>query len=393
MSETPGPPPAPQAKKLSLDDLLPAKAPVVTSLGTLYVRHAYASDWKHFESGDAAELGRAAVRQLANRIEDKKEDGPLADEDFDAFVGADFDALAPAIAKQSGWGALPVGPALQGLGQAVKAAKVQEREPYKKMLEDMRKSIGGSYAFLAKGTLEKLQDQVAGLADIRRSLSVTGALNEAMRATGLSEDALKGGLARILPFEETIRGIDRANIPKDIEARRTINMPPIYIPPRPEETPVGRAAIESAQNSREVAQKMDALAAVVGGLNQTLVTEVLPSWFRQVENDQKSAKDSFDHAASGLWWTKWAVIASVVVTILVTWWQVSVARDIDRENSAQQQKAEVLLREQLAVQKRLIEQQGRDAAQLRGLLEQQVRDSEKLRGLLDSKPQTPATKK
>lgn len=291
MSETPGPPPAPQTKKLSLDDLLPAKAPVVTSLGTLYVRHAYASDWKHFESDDAAELGRAAVRQLANRIEDKKEDGPLADEDIDALVGADFDALAPAIAKQSGWGALPVGPTLQGLGQAVKAAKEQEREPYKKMLEDMRKSIGSSYAFLAKGTLEKLQDQVAGLADIRRSLSGTEALKEAMRSAGLSDNTLNGGLASTRALEGMIRDLDRANIPMGLEASRTIEMPRIQMPPRPEETPVGRAAIESAQNSREVAQKIDTLAVVIGGLNQTLVTEVLPSWFKQVEHGQKNAKE------------------------------------------------------------------------------------------------------
>lgn len=138
-------------------------------------------------------------------------------------------------------------------------------------------------------------------------------------------------------------------------------------------------AIESAKNSREVVEKMDALAAVVGGLNQTLVTEVLPSWFRQVERDQKSAKDSLDHAASGLWWTKWAVITSVVVTIFAAWWQVRVAREIDSENTVQQQKSETLLREQLAIQQKSIEQQARDAAQLRTLLEQAARNSERLR--------------
>ena len=82
---------------------------------------------------------------------------------------------------------------------------------------------------------------------------------------------------------------------------------------------------------------MDALVEVVAGINQTLVKDLLPAWVRQVKASQNGAKVAFNQAATGL---KWAVIASVVVTILVTWWQVSVARDIDRENSVQQKRVE-----------------------------------------------------
>lgn len=376
MSKNSEPTPSPQPKKLSLGDLVPEKARVETSLGALYVRHAYASDWKHFNSDDPAELGRAAIRQLANRSKDKKDDGPLAEDDLEALSEGDFDALAPVIAKRSNWGDLPAGPALQALGLSLKAAIEQEHKRHKKWLDDMRKSIGGSYGFLDKTTLERLQDQVTGLADIRKSLSGTGAIGDAMRAAGLTGDSLNNAFASTRGITDAMRDVNRASIPSSITTT-PIELPKIHIPPRPEETPIGRATIESAQNSRDVAEKMDALAAVVGGLNQTLVTDVLPSWFKQVEHDQESAKDSLDQAARGLWWTKWAVIASVAVTILATWWQVWVVRDIDRENSAQQQRVENLLREQLAMQQKLIEQQARDGAQLRGLLEQQRRDSKK----------------
>ena len=106
---------------------------------------------------------------------------------------------------------------------------------------------------------------------------------------------------------------------------------------------------------------------------------MLPSWIKQVEHDQNGAKESFDQAASGIRWTKWAVIASIVVTMLATWWQVSVARDIDRDNSVQQQKALDILREQLAMQQKFAEQQ--------------ARESEKLRELLGSKSQATVAKK
>jgi hypothetical protein len=544
MSQTPEPPAAPRKKSLDLIDLLPAKVSVVTSLGTLYMRRARVSDWKHFESDDLAELGRIAVRQLANRIEDKNDDGPLTNDDFDNLDNADFNALAHAIAKLSDWGKLPVGTDLQGLGQAVLAAREQERGRHKKMLEEMRKSISGSYAFLDKSTLEKLQGQVAGLADIRASLSDSEAikralglagssygqmtpdlagthvskeimrsferatapsqvvaratdvfgsmpgkeeLEKAMGLTGSSYDRLKSELAGTHVSEEMMRSFGRATVPSEVVARaavlggvldktalakvmgladslservtrdlkgsrifeemngslgratsssevnaraavlggvldrvalekavglavssydqvthvrtgdhvseqalRTIkgtsasinieiDTPRIHWPASPESTPIGRASIESAENSRLLAQRMDGLVEVVVGLNQTLVTEVLPSWIKQVEHDQRGAKESFEQAANGIRWTKWAVIASIVVTMLATWWQVSVARDIDRENSVQQLKALDMLRAQLVVQQKFADQQ--------------AQESEKLRELLESKSQTPVVKK
>ena len=330
----------PKTKTLKISDLLPAKAVVETSIGRIYVRHVYTSDWKQFESEDAVELGRSVVQHLCNRVEDKSESGPLEEKDLEELSEADFCSLVPVVAQKNGWLELPMGAGLKELGNAAKAAKVQLLENHKKTLADMRKSIDLSYGFLGKDTLNKLQEQMAGLVDIRKAMSA---------AEGLGE------INRELNQIGTLRGMETAQDRKFL--MQTL--------PRPEDTLLGRATLESAENSREVAQKMDALVEIIAGLNQTMVKDVLPEWVKQVKSSQKDAKDSFDQAADGLKWTKWAVITSVVVTVLVTWWQIWVARDIDLENTQQQTRMEAILEKQLATQENLVKQLERDTAAMR----------------------------
>lgn len=355
----------PQPKPKKLVDFLPAKVAVQTSLGTLYVRHAYTSDWKHFESDDSQELGRVAVRQLCSRFEDKSDSGPLAEVDLESLHDTDFHALAPVISKQSDWGEMPAGAGLMELGDAAKAAKEQWIRLNKEMLADLRRSIDSSYGFLGKSALEKLQEQMRGLANIRSAISGTEAQQAAMRASSLLGDALKGSLASSSASKTAMHGVHLGDTVRGIEAARTLKLPQIPMPPRPEDTRLGRATLESAENSREVALKMEALVDLIAGLNQTLIKDILPGWVKKVEDDQMGAKVAFNQAANGLRWTKWAVIASVVVTVLTTWWQVYVAREIDRENTDQQKRVEVVLSKQLAGQQKLIEQQARDATAMR----------------------------
>lgn len=368
MSDTPASTEEPNSKpnKRKLADLLPAKAVVETSLGPLYVRHAYTSDWKHFDSDDSLELGRTVVRQLSSRTEDKKDSDPLAEEDLKALNDADFNALVPVIAKKNGWEEMPAEAGIKELGNAAKEGKEQQIELHKNMLRDMHKSIGLSYAFLDKGPLEKLQEQMAGLVDIRNGAmsSSLKTLKAAARASSLPSDELRRALGSTSILDKVIRDATLDGTLKGIEAAPARQVQ-LLMPPRPEDTLLGRATLESAENSRDAVQKMDALVEVVAGINQTLVKDLLPAWVRQVEASQNGATVAFNQAATGLKWTKWAVIASVVVTILVTWWQVSVARDIDRENSVQQKRVENILGEQLAAQQRLIDQQVRDSAAMR----------------------------
>ncbi|WP_148060158.1 hypothetical protein [Pseudomonas frederiksbergensis] len=108
---------------------------------------------------------------------------------------------------------------------------------------------------------------------------------------------------------------------------------------------LGRATLESAESSRETSLRIYALAEVVGGLNQTIVEDILPAWIQKAESDQKHAELAFKQAGNSLEWTKRAVIASAVISLLATWWQISVSQDIDHENSLSQKTTENLLRE------------------------------------------------
>lgn len=363
-------------KKLNLNAMLPAKGSITTSIGMLYARHPSSSDWKYFELEDAVELGRVAVQRLCNRIEDKHDSSALQDNDLRLLTDVDYQALAQAIAKQSGWRELPSGSGLKDLGELIKEEKQAMTEQHEKMLGDLRKSIDSSYSFLGKGALDKLQEQMAGIANIRRSLAGTESLQAALRAVALPEESWRKSLAGMDIIDKAMRGLNAENVTAQIELPKAYDVPKLIMPPRFEETPMGRATLESVENSRQVAKKMDDLVVVVAGLNQTLVQDVLPAWFKKIEEDQEAAKGAFDQAARGLWWTKWAVIASVFATVVATWWQVDVAKTIDRENSEQQRRVETVLREQLVAQQKLIEQQTKDAAAMREVvatLKQQIR--------------------
>lgn len=376
MAKEPTMPPASQPKKLSLDMLIPDKAAVNTSLGSLYVRNINLKDWKHFTTTDSLELGRIAVQKLTSRTQDKRDYSSLSDEDINALREDDYIALTPVIAQKNGWGSLPSDAGLKELGDAVKVGKEREAQSHEKRLDEMRKSIDFNYAFLGKSSLEKLQEQMSGLASIRESVLATDSLASAMAAAAINVSPSDSWAtdALLTPNQEYDLNHKRA-----VESYRIPHFTP------PEETVLGRATLESVENSRETSQRMTALVELVGGLNQTLVEDILPAWIQKVEGDQKHAELAFKQAGKSLTWTKWAVIVSAVVSLLATSWQIAVTHTIDKENSAAQRIAENLLREQLVAQQNLSEQQALEAQKLRQLIERQSIEAEKLRNMLESK--------
>lgn len=366
----------PKPRGLKLADLLPNKAAVSTSIGTLYVRHANVSDLKSFNVESAHDLGKAVIRRLCNRNESKQDSSPLDERDLHTLTDSDIAALANAVAKQSGWVELPAGAGCGELGNAAKQANAQEEARNKKMFDDMRKSLESSYHFLGKTELEKLQQQMAGLAELRSALPDADALRASVNAAGFLGGAWADGVTPKSALDIVQDSIDAGRVAAASPPPRTIEISPIHVPPSFEETPVGRATLESTKRIREVSQNMDALVNLVAGLNQTVIQDVLPAWVKQVEADQKGAKEAFEQAAKGLKWTKLAVWTSVVATLVATGWQVYVAQEIDRQNSEQQKRAEDLMRGQLEVQQKLLDQQARDA---KAQIEQQSRDAAALR--------------
>lgn len=353
-------------KTMDIKDLFPAKTPVETSIGTAYVRNAYSSDWKHLKSDESQAVGRAGIQYLSSFSQDNDDQDdivPLTDEEYGQLNEADLQALAVAISKQNGWGDIRTDAALDDLGQAIQKANKRRVDAHKKMLTDMRESINSKYGFLEKGPLQKLQDQMAGLGAIN-AMSGTQALQDAMKALrpgAAFAEAISGTTA----FKNAIKPILPRHLETNHMRREPVETPRQYFPPQPEETTLGRAAIESAKNSKEAALKLEMLVGLMAGLHQTIIIDVLPAWKEQIEAGQRGARHAFEQTANGLMWTKWAVMASVVVAALTTTWQVHVAKQIDRESTEQQTRHEVLLGKLLEAQQKIFEQQAEDQAALR----------------------------
>lgn len=380
MDKKPSASPEASQKKPSLADLIPEKSEVKTSLGPLYVRNANRGDWKYFESNEPVELGRMALLRLVSREQNKQERGTLSEEDFEKLTDTDFFALNSVIAKKSEWCDLPAQPRLSDLGVAVQIGKEKESLRSKKLLDEMRKSIDSSYGFLGPSAVEKIQEQMSVLTNIRESLSASEALRASATLADInaSSDIKKAADALWLPDDDYTLG-------RPSSARQTFQ--PHFTPP--EETVLGRAALESAENSRDTNMRINALLEIVSGLHQTIVVEILPGWIKKAETDQINAKESFDQAKTSLNWTKWTIIISAVISLAATWWQISASRSIDEGNSTSQKVIENLLREQLVLQQRLSEKQDRETIQLKQLIEKQSIDAEKFRMMIELSLPTP----
>lgn len=370
----------PQKVKLTLASLFPEKTEVLTSIGPLFVRHLTQGDIEHLlaEALEGDALGKAFARRLIGTMQDKKSHESIDDATCSELTNDDWRLLLPVIALRIGKRDFRGGSDFSALGEAVSIDLRERSKRDKEAREKIRDSIASSYSFLSEEPLAKLQAQLSGLQDITEGLSSKAYLEHSLGISGVASIARYSESETLKKNQADMDALQKSLSfqPKAPDFPEVRHYPPLEIPDA-SETVVGKAAIESAANTRETNAKMDSLVMVVGGLNQTLIESVLPAWFKEVESNQASAKQSFDQAAKSLTWTKWAVIVSVVVTGLTAWWQVSVTKSIDQANTEMQKSAEALLKEQLNAQKALIAQMSAEMEQLRSLLNESAGNIEK----------------
>lgn len=352
MSEEATPAPAPARVTLDLNALIPEKTAVPTSLGTLYVRSPDIASIPGFPDIDDDELGRRLVAQSTSRILDKQDASSLSEEDAQALGDHDLSALTRAIATHSRWGFPDATSPLSSLGRAARTAYEGQVKRVRDEMERLRKTLDQQYGFVDAVKRSRLQDQMTGLAALRESGSRLRT-EDLLTARSSSDSVLKH-----------IRDSERMTVPIPLSAEHIRS----FVPAPFEQTPLGQATLETTENSRRTADRTAALAELVGGLNQTLVADVLPAWFKQVEEGQRQAQENTRQSANSLLWTKRGVFLSLLLTVLATVWQVRVAREIDEESSRQQNRAEELLRQQLAAQTQLLERQETEAKLLRALI-------------------------
>lgn len=394
--------PKPEAtRKLVLS--LPKPHPVTTSLGTLYVRHISMRDVEALgpvlktamTPEDDSALGSAVLRQQTTRAETPDALALLDADDFNKLDDSDVMVLAKAIVEVNALGAISTSDGIgvyEALGRAVREKLTEQSRQMAATMETVRKSMESQLSFLGDSTRKALMGNVADISLLTKQLSLPSALAAVKEpsfrdlAAKALEDSSIARIAQSMKASSLGGALEQAKLGTSAADRlgafndrpdplSGIRGPDIaHLLPDPKTMPAYRAAKAgeaAAEHLAGVAETTSQMMQSIGTLTTTMMTEVWPKWQAKVEDDRKSGQASLAQANSSLKWTKWAMIASVVVSIATTGWQLWIAREnrleADEQQAAQLAHTEALMREQTEVMKSLRAELSRQATELQRL--------------------------
>lgn len=200
------------------------------------------------------------------------------------------------------------------------------------------------------------------LASLTRMTSAYDFLDE------MTKNQLAGSLADLAKAKEIVPRLEPIPIP--------------HIPhfQRPEETKLGRAALDTAAQLQAVVRLNSSMVEQITNLTQLFIGDVFPKWQQKLKDDQAAAdkgrqlaeadaakrqleaQSSLDQANQNLKVAKWALIASVAVSLAMTGWQLWVAKSYREQDAvaqaAQQLKSDAMVLKQQEVLEALSKQFG-----------------------------------
>jgi len=353
------------SKKSILSIMLKNRKPVTTSQGTFYIRHLSVGDMKtfagYFDEGkdkashDLRALGELTLKTLVSTDNDPEKTSALTEEIFSQLSSTDIELLIDGVIEVCHLTPLAESKTLEILGSIVFDQVKNDIKSTLESAEKLKSSMSSAFGSLSQGAMKSLVDSMSSLNAVRDSLKLSPAV-EAFRKIQEDQERMFGGVA-----QKDL--LVQANI---LEVPRT-RMPELYMP-KFEDTPLGRAAIaseDSATQLREVAGLVGDMADKLANLHTVFLTEVIPQWVNSLKDNSDTMKRTLIQTERSLFWAKWALIASVVVTIAMTAWQISIARDYKLDNDTQQTDAVLIMKEQLKASQELNKQLKTDSMQLK----------------------------
>lgn len=365
-------------------------APVETSLGTLYARHLTVGDKETLseqvdtrrdkEGADLKAFGRTLLMRLVCVDMDSDEKPGLSDEVYSRLTPQDLFALSEGVGKLCDV-TLPADlDPVEALGSAVFDLLVEQGRRFAESAAQIQKTLDRSFGGMSAAVKAALSDNLFGLSAIREGLKASSAV-EAVRKAQEERERVFGNFQRDLTGTTAVSAALRkvqgsqaelnAGLPKDLlfpgsqklgRAEPTIfeNLvqPPNF--PKIEETPMGRAAIageKSALQLQEVSGLVGQMTEQLGRLHTLFLVDVIPQWVKNLEDGAKSTSTSIGLAKKAIYW-------SIGVTVLMTCWQLWVAREYKLENDRQQEISEALVRRQLEASQELNRQLTVDSRRL-----------------------------
>lgn len=376
------------------------------ALNDLNTFNGYFGEGKEKVGTDLKALGELALRTLVCVDKGPEKTPALNEEIYPKLTDDDIQSLAEGVAKVCELGALREGEALEGLGATLFDSLNEQAKRWAESAAKIRGTVEKSFGSLSLSSKNALGDSLTGLSAIRDSLRMSPVVEALRKAqeeqkrsmaplSGIMEEYLKtypglealrkvqeeekwslaplSGMGEYLKTFPSLEATQKAQenvqrildaLPKKIvsEARweaglgKSVSKSDVRFirPPAFEETAAGRAASRVANAGEESARQLGEVAGLVGQmaermaeLQEVVVTDVLPQWYKNLQDSSDATKTTLKQAERNLVWAKWALIASVVVTILVTLLQLWVAHDYESENDAHQKALVSLIQQQL----------------------------------------------
>ncbi len=327
---------------------LKEKEPVLTSHGTFYVRYMTVSDLKAFNSyldknkdktnTDLKVLGESALKTFVCTDGGPENTPALSEEIYSKLTIKDIQDLAAGLVQVCDLGPLPEGDVLQALGSVLFDSISMEAKRKAENAAEIKRMLDKNFGSISELAKVALGNSLNELSSIRENLMMSPAVESIRKNYENQEDLYKNICSKLetdsIAKKALIPGVSNFHFPKI------------------EETPVGRAAIASEESARQLSEVVGfvgQMAEKLGNLHTVFLTDVLPQWVNNLENSSQTTNQTLNQAERSLFWAKWALIASVVVTVLMTGWQLYIAREYKLENDAQQKTSESLMRQQLEV--------------------------------------------
>lgn len=379
------------------------RVPVETSQGTFFARHITIGDIKSFseyfdekkdkDSTDLRAFGERVLKLLVCADQEADKAPALTDEVYKKLSAEDIKALTEGVSKACNVALLSDGDPLKALGSAVFDQLAEQGKRMAEAAAKIKETLNSSFGSMSPTLKAALGENLSGLSAIREALKISPAV-EALRKAQDKRDLLFSSALKqpvgAFAASETLRKLqedkDRfaSSKPNDLLSNNPFAPEHLLRPPtlpRVEETPMGRAAIaaeESAAQLQEVSGLVGQMVEQLGKLHTLFLTEVIPQWVRNLEDGAKATNTSIGLAKKAIYW-------SIGVTVLMTCWQLWVAREYKIENDKQQATSEALFRKQLEVSQELNTQLAADSKRLQEEL------SKLSRAVADLQQPTPAS--
>lgn len=329
------------------------RVPAVTTQGRYFARHLVVRDLpifdEYIQKGDAAtvadheKLGKLALLTLVAGGDDDEITPALTEATFTALTPDDITTLANAVAIACRLTLSSTTNSIDALGAALLKSLSEIARQVADTADAIRRTFTHNFGALSTSLQANLQDKFLAVSAARAALGSSSAVGAAVKGLGRQSAILGSTSSLAMP---SIGGTLKA-------AKRNVDLDALR-PPRFEETAAGRTAARAASASEESARQLTEVAGLMGtmadgmaSLQTVFLSEVLPKWFRDLEEGGDATRTTLRQAESSLEWAKWALVASVVVSLMMTGWQIWLAREYKLENDAQQDRSELLMQQQL----------------------------------------------